>query len=160
MRKFHWTWWKGGIALGLVSAFAFLTYGGLGASTSYTRLVALVLNQVVPEFISENAYFQKVAPVIDWQLLLVAGIIMGGFIAAKVMGISAKDHPTPDAKRKLMMFGGGFLILFGARLADGCTSGHVITGITQLSVGSFIFGGMVFAAGIPVARYLARRRMY
>lgn len=53
-----------------------------------------------------------------------------------------------------MGFVGGFLILFGARLADGCTSGHVITGFTQLATASFIFAGAVFAAGIPMAKLL------
>lgn len=160
MRKNYWTWWQGGIALGLVSIFAFLTYKGLGTSTSYPRAVALILNPIFPEFVANNAYFQRVEPIVDWQLLLVIGIGLGGFIAAKVMGLSFKNDPKPSGKRKLMLFAGGFLILFGARLAGGCTSGHVITGIPQLSIASFIFGAMVFGVGIPAAKYFMKRGIY
>ena len=160
MKKPYWTWWQGGIALGLISAFAFLTHSGLGTSTSYPRAVALALNPLVPDFVANNAYFQRVEPIVNWQLMLVIGIAVGGFIAAKIMGLSMGSEPAPSTLRKVMLFAGGFLILFGARLAGGCTSGHVITGITQLSVSSLIFGAVVFGTGIPAARYFARKGWY
>lgn len=160
MQRGYWKWWQGGIGLGLVSAFAFLTAKGLGASTSYPRAVALILNPFFPDFVANNAYFQRVPPVIDWQMMLILGTVIGGFLAARFMGLSFKNEPKPSTRRKLALFFGGFLVLFGARLADGCTSGHVITGITQLSVGSMIFGAMVFLVGIPFARYFARKGMY
>ncbi len=160
MKKPYWTWWQGGIAIGLVSVFAFLTSSGLGTSTSYPRAVALILNPIFPEFVANNAYFQRVPPVVNWQLMLVLGIIVGGFIAGKVMGLSFASEPQSTRFRRIMMFAGGFLILFGARLAGGCTSGHVITGITQLSVSSLLFGAVVFATGIPTARYFARKGWY
>ena len=56
----------------------------------------------------------------------------------------------------LHAFTGGLLLLFGARLAGGCTSGHVISGISQLTVGSFIFGIAIFASGIVTAKMLYR----
>lgn len=160
MKKDYWTWWQGGIGLGLVSVFAFVTYKGLGASTSYPRAVALLLNPIFPNFVANNAYFQKVPPVIDWQMMLIFGAIIGGFLASRIMGISFRNEPKPTTQRKWQLFIGGFLILFGARLADGCTSGHVITGFTQLSVGSMIFGAMVFLFGIPAARYFTRKGLY
>lgn len=157
MKKATWTWWQGGIGLGLVSIFAFLTAKGLGASTSYPRTVALILKPLFPKFVEGNAYFQRIPPVIDWQMMLILGTIIGGYAASKVAGLSFKDEPAPPRKRKVTLFIGGFLVLFGARLADGCTSGHVITGITQLSVGSMIFGAMVFVIGIPAAKYFTRK---
>lgn len=170
----EWSWLKGGIALGLLSAFAFLTYKPLGVSTSYPRTVALVLNPFVPEFVENNAYFQSVPPVIDWQWMLVLGIIVGGFIASRVVrrarfsgsdtGASEKQPNTLHlsvagltTRRKWMGFIGGFLIIFGARMAGGCTSGHVITGFTQLATASFIFAAAVFTAGIPTAKLLRRK---
>src|SRR5690625_3868131 len=110
MKKGYWTWWQGGVALGLVSIFAFLTHSGLGTSTSYPRTVALILNPIFPDFVANNAYFQRVEPIVDWQLLLVIGIGVGGFIAATVMGLSFKNDPKPDRRRKLMLFFGGFCI--------------------------------------------------
>lgn len=174
----EWSWLKGGVALGLLSAFAFLTYSPLGVSTSYPRAVALALNQIVPEWVASNAYFQSVKPVVDWQFMLVIGIIIGGFLAARVQRraalalaqglgqgipqqrVSAAACSVEDegaSRSRWHMFLGGFLIIFGARLAGGCTSGHVITGMTQLAAASFIFAAMVFAVGIPLARYLNGR---
>lgn len=199
----EWGWLKGGIALGLLSAFAFLTYSGLGTSTSYPRTVALLLNPVFPEWVANNAYFQRVAPVVDWQLLLVIGIALGGFLASRVVrgqqsascelpvsggqslvatgrgaGQAEGDFsPSEDGagtkaasqdvvfvdaqpvagRRKWMAFVGGFLLLFGARLAGGCTSGHIITGMTQLATASFLFAAVVFAVGIPVAKFINSR---
>lgn len=172
----EWSWLKGGVALGLLSAFAFLTYSPLGVSTSYPRAVALALNPIIPEWVANNAYFQTVKPVVDWQFMLVIGIMIGGFLAARVQRRAARaegaaleitgDTASPAAcslddeggsRSPWHMFLGGFLIIFGARLAGGCTSGHIITGMTQLAAASFIFAAMVFAVGIPLARYLNRK---
>lgn len=180
----EWGWLKGGIALGLLSAFAFISYKPLGVSTSYPRTVALLLDPIVPEFVAENAYFQRVPPIVDWQLMLVLGIIVGGFIASRVVrridargcSISPSDavtssttatssgdqsgdavRSTTGRRRQWMAFIGGFLLLFGARLAGGCTSGHVITGMTQLATASFLFAAAVFAVGIPVAMMTKRK---
>jgi hypothetical protein len=54
-------------------------------------------------------------------------------------------------------FTGGTLLLFGARLAGGCTSGHMISGISQLAVSSFIFGVVTFAVAITTAKILYRK---
>ena len=48
-------------------------------------------------------------------------------------------------------FVGGFLILFGARMADGCTSGHMMSGMMQGAVSGYIFAGAVFIVAIPIA---------
>jgi uncharacterized membrane protein YedE/YeeE len=68
-------------------------------------------------------------------------------------------HPaeTTPSHRYLDAFVGSFLILFGARLAGGCTSGHIISSITQLAVSSRLFGAAVFASGILTAKLLQRR---
>jgi len=55
-----------------------------------------------------------------------------------------------------MAFAGGFILLFGARLAGGCTSGHGISGISQIAVGSIITVIFMFAGGIFAARFLRR----
>lgn len=184
----EWSWLQGGVALGLLSAFAFLSYKPLGVSTSYPRAVALALNTVIPAWVAENKYFQVVQPVVDWQLMLVLGIIAGGWLAARFTGParaaavaqgtgpgaspagglgsagggSGVQCPISAGSRRrspASLFFGGFLVLFGARLAGGCTSGHVITGFSQLAVASFLFAATVFAVGIPMARYLSRREV-
>ena len=48
-------------------------------------------------------------------------------------------------------FIGGFLLIFGARMADGCTSGHMMSGIMQGSISGYVFAIVVFAIAIPTA---------
>lgn len=62
----------------------------------------------------------------------------------------------PTAKKTFLRnyaltFLGGFLILFGARMADGCTSGHMMSGMMQGSASEFLFAAAVFASAIPTA---------
>lgn len=54
-------------------------------------------------------------------------------------------------KRYLVAFIGGFLVLYGARLAGGCTSGHMMSGMMQTAVSGYIFAAGAFAAAVPVA---------
>ena len=54
-------------------------------------------------------------------------------------------------------FAGGALMMFGARLARGCTSGHGITGALQLAVSSWIFVGLAFAVAAVTALTLYGR---
>ena len=54
-------------------------------------------------------------------------------------------------------FVAGFLMLFGARIADGCTSGHGLSGMAHLSVGSTVAVAAMFAGGIATALLLLRR---
>jgi uncharacterized membrane protein YedE/YeeE len=48
-------------------------------------------------------------------------------------------------------------MLLGARIADGCTSGHGLSGMAQLAVGSMIAVAAMFAGGIATALLLLRR---
>ena len=53
-------------------------------------------------------------------------------------------------------FGGGFVMLLGARIAGGCTSGHGISGMAQLALGSFVAVAAMFAGGILAASLFRR----
>jgi uncharacterized membrane protein YedE/YeeE len=48
-------------------------------------------------------------------------------------------------------------VLYGARLAGGCTSGHMMSGMMQTALSGYIFSAGAFLAGIPTALYLFRR---
>ena len=56
------------------------------------------------------------------------------------------------AKRYAVAFLGGFIVLYGARLAGGCTSGHMMSGMMQTAVSGYLFTGGAFAAAIITAR--------
>jgi hypothetical protein len=59
--------------------------------------------------------------------------------------------------RYLAAFAGGLILMYGARMAGGCTSGHGISGSLQLAVSSWVFFLTLFAAGLATAAVLFRR---
>ena len=102
----------------------------------------------------------------DKKVALVIGIALGAFVSmtlsgAKRQAISpiwarALGSASPS-RRYAVAFIAGFLMLFGARMADGCTSGHGLSGMAQLSVGSTVAVAAMFAGGIATALLLLRR---
>ena len=120
--------------------------------------LGLVLKPLFPGFVDGNAYFQTIPLSIGWEHMLVLGIPIGGFLAYKLSGEKvAAESGGLSATSPLTAFLGGFLVLFGARMAGGCTTGHVLSGMSQLSVAGFLFAAAVFAGGIPAALLLKRR---
>jgi uncharacterized membrane protein YedE/YeeE len=96
------------------------------------------------------------------ETFLVFGLLIGSFLASKLGSLKTpaleRVHTSEksDFDRYRDAFLGGFLIIFGARIAGGCTSGHIISGITQLSISGFIFAAGVFGAGIVTAKMLQK----
>lgn len=97
-----------------------------------------------------------------YSLLFIGGIALGGLLSALLAGLRAEIVPAvwrerfgPSVgKRLLAAFLGGALVMFGARLADGCTSGNGISGSLQLAVGGWTFFLTLFAAGIVTSLVL------
>jgi len=147
----------------------------LGTSTTMVRAAGAVEGVVAREHAESNAYFAKYLvstaykanAVVDWQFALVLMLIVGAFVARK-LGKVAAPPAVPQTwenafgpsrlKRYAGAFLGGVLLLFGARLAGGCTSGHAISGGLQLAVSSYLFLGAMFVAGVVTAIPLLRQR--
>jgi hypothetical protein len=169
------SWKAAGIALGLLLTLATALVKPLGVSTQFVVTDAVVTHQLAPEFAESNEYLARYGEKTDWGVgygwMLVLGMLVGGAVTAVLF---RNRQPQADkgslppmweaqfgsshAKRYAAAFLGGVLLLFGARLAGGCTSGHMISGISQLAVGSFIFGVMTFGSAILMARFLYRSR--
>lgn len=157
----RWSPYAVGAVIGVLSWFAFLTADHpLGVSTTFVRAIGLVEQAVAPEHVASNPYFQKRAPRIDWQFMLVIGIAVGAWVSAVLSGSYRRERVPelwarrfgPQAwKRYLGAFVGGLILIFGARLAGGCTSGHAISGGLQLAVSGWLFIACVFVAGIATA---------
>jgi uncharacterized membrane protein YedE/YeeE len=119
--------------------------------------------------LAQNAYWAKVKPVVDWQFMLVLGLFLGAFLAARLSG-SFKPSLVPDlfaarfgpgtARRWGVGLLGGVLLGFGARMADGCTSGHTLSGAAQLALSGWVSTLGFFAGGIALALILYGRRSY
>ena len=155
-------WAKLGILFGLVSAASIVLWGPIGVSGTYPRFVGAVLRLFDPAYAASNPYLVKMGALFKPETFLVVGLVIGGFLAARTERTRVPEvervhaMETSDAARYRDAFIGGLLIVFGARLAGGCTSGHIISGITQLSLSGIVFGAAVFASGIFTAKLIRK----
>ena len=156
-----WSPYIAGAGIGLLQIPAFLALGtALGASSSYVSAAVSLAAFVDPAILQiRYAAAHVTGAKTWWQVALVVGIALGAFLSATlshsrrsgVARVWQRAAPMGRAGRFAMAFAGGFIMLLGARIADGCTSGHGISGMAQLALGSFIAVGAMFAGGIATA---------
>lgn len=175
MNDYIISWRTAGIALGLLLTLATALVKPLGVSTQFVVTDAIVTHTVAPSFAESNPYLAKYAAKSDWLpgygWMVVFGMLVGGAVTARLCrhrqprqdkgsmpALWQAQFGASTRKRNTAAFFGGVLLLFGARLAGGCTSGHMISGISQLALSSFIFGVVTFGAAILMAKYLYRER--
>jgi hypothetical protein len=164
-----WSPYIAGIIIGLLQIPAFLIIEtALGASSSYVTVGGLVASWLDPAIakIDYVARHISAAPKNWWQVALVVGIAVGALLSARLSNavrepispIWARALGSSSAVRRYAVaFAAGFLMLLGARIADGCTSGHGLSGMAQLAVGSTVAVAAMFTGGIAVALALLRR---
>jgi uncharacterized membrane protein YedE/YeeE len=163
-----WSPYAAGIGIGILQIPAFLLIEtALGASSSYVTVADLIASWFDPSLLKIDYAAKHVALTGKnwWQVALVGGIAIGAFLSAKLSGARrAAISPvwqratgtSSPAKRYALAFLAGFIMLFGARIADGCTSGHGLSGMAQLSVGSTVAVAAMFAGAILAAKVLLR----
>jgi hypothetical protein len=161
LRLRSWSPYVVGALIGVLSWFTFATADkALGVSTTFVRAAGLAEQAIVPTHVQENAYFMSKGVKVDWQMMLVIGIVAGTFLSAWLSkGLRIERVPELWKARfgesvwlrYAMAFLGGVILIFGARLAGGCTSGHGISGALQLALSGWTFFMAVFAAGIATA---------
>lgn len=165
-RSKGWSPYLAGALSGLVSVGSVLVAGKyLGASTTFVRGAGMAERLYALDVVTTLAYYLKEKPIVDWQFLFVGGIAVGAYLAARLSGDfkvqlvpdtwQARFGPSPWL-RGAAAFVGGIIAMFGARLADGCPSGHGLSGMSQLAVSGFLAGAGFFAGGIIMARLLFR----
>jgi uncharacterized membrane protein YedE/YeeE len=167
-----WPWYFAGACIGLiVPALLLIGNKTFGISSNLRHICAACF----PAGISFFKYNWKKE---SWNLFFVAGIILGAFIATHYLSNpeAIKIHPNLQStlstnhiqdfshlqpnelfsfaalftKRGfVLMVVGGFLVGFGTRYANGCTSGHSIMGLSNLQWPSliaticFMMGGFI-----------------
>ncbi|MBN1251358.1 MAG: YeeE/YedE family protein [Bacteroidales bacterium] len=145
-------WITAGILLAVLNSIVFLKLGAnrpIGASTSYPYLADLLTNT------TNNNYFVKIQTPGNWEMIF----LFGAMIAALIISLIKKEFKfrliysnwqkqkgNSKIKRIIWAFFGGFILIFGARMAGGCTSGHIISGGMQIAVSSFVFAIFMFLA--------------
>jgi uncharacterized membrane protein YedE/YeeE len=157
----QWSPYAAGIGIGVLSWFAFLfSDKPLACSTTFVRTSGMVEKIFRKEEVMLNPYYRKFPPAIDWQFMLVLGIVIGAFLSAEFSGqfrlewVPAKWEQAAGASaflRWVVALAGGIFMGLGSRWGDGCTSGHGISGALQLAVSSWLAALCFFAGGIAAA---------
>lgn len=88
-----------------------------------------------------------------WRLVFAAGLVLGALIWWLTLGPPGGVVTTVPAWQLLL---GGFLVGFGARLSNGCTSGHGICGLASLQVPSLQAVLIFVATAMVVAQIVGR----
>ena len=170
-----WPWYVSGFLIGMIMLSLIYFGKHFGMSSNLESLCSMSgLGKKV-------SYFDFDWKTNKWNLIVVLGAMLGGFFAANYMsdptnvsinpstvnqlsslGIDAPDGKlAPDAlfgkqifespKSIFILLIGGILIGFGTRYAGGCTSGHAISGLSNLQLPSlkavigFFIGGLIMA---------------
>jgi uncharacterized membrane protein YedE/YeeE len=166
LRLKSWSPWIAGAGIGMLSWFSFATANkALGITTAFEHTAALAIRTVYPS----NPYFFEPdrTPKIGWEWMLVVGVFLGAYVSSRLSGDrSSQVVPAlwrarfgPRSGTRLAgAFAGGVILMLGARLAGGCTSGHGISGTLQLAVSSWVFLITMFAVGVAAALAIYGRR--
>lgn len=157
LAKKAWSPYAVGAGIGVLSWLTFATADQpLGITTAFEYTAALAQRAIAPNFAASYVAAQAAegkAPAIDWEWALVLGVFLGAYASALLSGDRAPEERVPaawrerfggsSAHRYAAAFIGGLIMMLGARIARGCTSGHMISGILQLSAASLIFAAVV-----------------
>lgn len=81
----------------------------------------------------------------DWQER--AALIAGLLIVPGIVALTAGDAETNLTGNWAIIIAGGLLVGVGTRLANGCTSGHGVCGISRLSVRGIVATAFYIGAG-------------
>jgi len=164
LTELQWSPYLVGAGIGVLSWFTWLVSNEpIGCSTSFSRIAGMIERLFIGKKVEQKLYYQEVKPKIDWQMMLVIGIVIGALISALLSGdfhlqwipsIWSLNFGDDIAVRLIVALIGGILLGFGSRWADGCTSGHGISGTMQLAVSSWISAICFFIGGIMVAQVL------
>jgi len=146
-----------GILLGSLQLVSLLALDkSIGASSFYSTLMGV---PICTKYLQEKfPYLAKFRSGLQMWLSLAftIGSILGAFSSAypsEGFGKSNGVHPYNA-------FLGGFVMVFGARLAGGCTSGHGISGCAHMLIGSFITTASMFAGAFLLAFYAYTNTFY
>lgn len=143
-------WMIAGSLLAILNAIVFLsaiTNRPIGASTTYPYFADFLTGTI------NNGYFEKIATPGNWELIFLTGSMLAAFVISMVkkefkfqLIYSGWEEQKGSSKtnRIVWAFIGGFILIFGARMAGGCTSGHVISGGMQMALSSFVFATFMF----------------
>lgn len=166
-----WSWWFSGIMIAAIMFFLLYFGQSFGFSSNLRTICAAAGLGKSAKFFDFNWKAQI------WNLVFLVGAILGGFIAreflstdapvliseATIRDLSKLGIAAPESLQPAELFGldavlsikgflllafGGLMVGFGSRYAGGCTSGHAISGLSDLQVPSLIAVMGFFIGGL------------
>lgn len=170
-----WPWFIGGPIIAIVMLLLIYFGKSFGFSSNFRTLCSALGAGKTCDFFSYDWKSQK------WNLLFLVGAVIGGFVAfhflsdhqipaisdatiaqLKTMGFESagKEYSpteifqTMSLKNIVLLFVGGILVGFGTRYAGGCTSGHAISGLSDLQIPSLIAVIGFFIGGLLMVHVL------
>jgi len=155
-------WWVGGVLMAGLLLITFSIFGAnrpIGAST-YVPFFAGLIFDLDPE---KYSYLKEVKNAGSWEGVMLLGSLVGGFVTSVFITKTFRFSLIPNGWKKyknksiisriLWSFFAGFIMIIGARLAGGCTSGHFMSGMSQLAISSMIFGTVVMISLLITGKY-------
>jgi len=173
-----WAWYVSGPLIALTMTALLFLGRTFGMSSNLRTLCTLVGAGKFADFFRFDWRSH------GWNLVFALGALVGGFLMAtlgthagdvhlaesvtqnvKALGLDAdgafapvalfgKPGQWPPLSGLLSLIAGGFLIGFGSRWAGGCTSGHAISGLSDLQKGSLIAVVGFFAGGLIMTWFI------
>lgn len=176
--KEPWPWYVAGPGIALIM-FLLIYFGkNFGMSANLRTMCAMAGGGKVSDFFKFDWKGQR------WNLVFVIGTILGGALSATLLTKTGGIDLAPSTIASLEEIGfknagqqflpgeifgmenlttlpglavlliGGFLVGFGARYAGGCTSGHAISGLSDLQVPSLIAVVGFFIGGLTMTYFI------
>jgi len=172
-----WPWYVSGLGITLIMFLLLWSGGEFGVSSNLRTFCSIGGAGKKISFFDFDWKSQV------WNIIFALGAIIGGFIATKYLanpqgiqisestisdlselGISFNSELLPqqlftwkslaNIQGLLVIVAGGFLVGFGARWAGGCTSGHAISGLSNLQLPSLIAVIGFFLGGLTMTHLL------
>ncbi|HEX2974508.1 MAG TPA: YeeE/YedE thiosulfate transporter family protein [Bacteroidales bacterium] len=159
----NYRWLISGTGLAMLTSLIFMKSlfdRVLGASTTYPYLGDFLTGM------TNNDYYKSSIKSGNWELIFLAGAFLSGLVLSlfrKDFRLTLihdnwlKTRGNSRRERIVWAFVGGFLLILGARMAGGCTSGHIISGGMQLALSSWMFAIFVFAAFLITGKFFYKK---
>jgi len=157
----QWSPYVVGALIGLLNILALrISNKPISASTTYIKVSGMIRKIFQREKVQRNEYYSQKTPEVDWGVMLVIGVVIGSFLSATLSGdfqltlvpeMWASNFSESFFPRFITALMGGIILGIGARWAGGCTSGHGISGASQLSIVSWVAAASFFIGGIITA---------
>jgi len=172
-----WAWYISGPLLAVVMFLLLWVGGEFGVSSTLRTFCAMGGAGKKIGFFNFNWKNQW------WNIVFVLGAAIGGYIAntflttpsplqlsantiadLAAINISFDGKLAPETifnwanvatlQGLIVLVGGGFLVGFGARWAGGCTSGHAISGLSNLQLASLVAVIGFFIGGLTMTHFI------